>query len=61
MEVRMLTMETTIGTLTDQLSDYSGEMARLLKLNEDNDAGTKQAIQAEITGIQSQIGVMEQP
>ena len=60
MEARFAAMEGPVGTLVDQLNDYSGEIARLLKLIEDNDVGTKQAIQTEITGIQTQIGTMEQ-
>ena len=56
----MVAMEGTVGTLVDQLNDYSGEITRLMKLIEDNDTGTKQAIQTEITGIQSQIAVVEQ-
>ena len=56
----MAAMEGTVGTLVDQLNDYSGEITRLMKVIEDNDAGTKQAIQTEITGIQSQITAMEQ-
>ena len=56
----MAAMEATVSTLTDQLNDYSGEIARLLKIIEDNDAGTKQVIQTEITGIQTQISAMEQ-
>ena len=51
----MAAMEATVATLTDQLNDYSGEIARLLKIIDDNDAGTKQVIQTEITGIQTQV------
>ena len=60
MEARVAAMEGTVGTLVDQLNDYSGEIARLMKLIEDNDTGTKQVIQTEITGIQTQIATMEQ-
>ena len=60
MEVRLTAMEATVSTLTDQLNDYSGKIARLLKLIEDNDTGTKQAVQTEITGIQAQISTIEQ-
>ena len=56
----MAAMEATVGTLTDQLNDFSGEIARLLKIIEDNDAATKQSIQTEITGIQTQISIVEQ-
>ena len=49
----MAAMEGTVDTLTDQLNDYSGEIARLLKIVEDNDLGTKATIQTEITGIQT--------
>ena len=49
-----------MNTLTDQLNDYQGEIVRLLQLIQDNDTGTKQAIQTEITGIQSQIAMIEQ-
>ena len=55
----MLAMETTVTTLTDQLNTYSGEIARLMKIIEENDSGTKQVIQTEISGIQTQITGIE--
>jgi hypothetical protein len=60
MENRILAMESTIGNLTGQLNNFSGEITRLLQVVEDNDTGMKQTIQTQITGIQTQISGVDQ-
>jgi hypothetical protein len=60
MEQRILAMEATIGNLTGQLNNFSGEITRLLQVVEDNDTGMKQTIQTQTTGIQTQISGVDQ-